>query len=54
MRELYTFMSTSVPWGECKVDEGDFGGDLRRIVWIGQLCGDVHLEVIMVGNNGVT
>lgn len=47
-------MNIAVPRREGEVDEGDFRGDLRRIVWIGQFSGDVHLEVIVVGNNGVT
>lgn len=42
------------PWWEGAVDEGHFGWYLGGVVGIGQLGGDVQLEVIMVGNHGVS
>lgn len=46
-------VAEGLPGGQGEVDEGEFGGDLRRVVWVGQLGGDVHPEVFMVGDHRV-
>ena len=42
------------PWWEGEIDQRDLSWDLRSIMGIGQLGGDVELEVIVVRNDGVT
>ena len=42
------------PWRECEVDEGDLSGHLGGVVGVGQLGGDVELEVVVVGDDGVS
>ena len=37
-----------LPGRQGEVNEGDFGGDLWRVVRVRQLGGDVHLEVFGV------
>lgn len=46
-------MST-IPGGQGEVDEGNLRGDLRGVVWVGELGGDIHFEVIVVGNDSVS
>ena len=46
-------MRTHSPRRECEVDEGDLGGHLGGVVGVGQLGGDVELEVVVVGNDRV-
>lgn len=43
----------SLPGRQGEVDEGEFGGNLRCVVWVGQLGGDVHPKVLMVGDHCV-
>ena len=55
--EIHDWAKTShgdSPWRQGEVDDGDFGGDFGRVVWVGQLGGDVKLEVVVVRDNGVT
>lgn len=42
------------PGRQGEVDEGELGGDLGRVVWVGQLGGDVHPEVLVVGDHRVS
>ena len=44
----------ALPGREGEVDERDLGGDLWGVVRVGQLGGDVELEVLVVGNDGVS
>lgn len=37
-----------------EVYEGDIGGELRGVVWIRELGGDVHFEVFMVRYDRIT
>ena len=44
----------NLPGWESEVDDCDFCGNLWGVVRVGKFGCDVKLEVIMVGNNGVS
>lgn len=43
-----------LPGREGEVNQRELGGDLWCVVGVGQIGGDVHLEVLMVRNNRIS
>ena len=54
IKQLRLLIGNVLPRREREVDQSDLGRRLGRVVRIGQFCGDVELEVLVVWNDGVS